>query len=166
MRALDAAFDRLLTALAALAAAIFGAMALLISVNVVLRNLGLPTLFGLLDAVEYGLLAATFLAAPWVLARNAHVTIDLVTAALPQAAARRAARAAACIGLAVSGTVAVYGAEAALASAARGSMVRTALVFPEWWALAIVPVAFALIALEFLRQIVRPPALSRTASGL
>lgn len=166
MHQLETYFDRVLTGLAALAAAIFAATAVLIGVNVVLRNLDLPTLFGLLDAVEYGLLAATFLAAPWVLARNAHVSIDLLTAALPVPAGRALGRLTAGLGLALSVTVAWYGMEAAAASAARGSMVRTAFVFPEWWALSLVPAGFTLMALEFLRQMLRPSAPARGTAGL
>lgn len=166
MHRLDQAFDRLLVALAAFAAAIFGATALLISVNVVLRNLGMPTIYGLLDAVEYGILAATFLGAPWVLARNAHVAVDLVTAALPEGLRRLVGRIVACIGLVVSALFLVYALEAATASAARGSMIRTAFVIPEWWVLSITPVAFALIAIEFLRQAIRPPREPHEAPGL
>lgn len=156
MAFLNAAFDRLLQGCAALAAAVFGLTAVAISVNVVLRNMAGTTIFGLLDAVEYGLLAATFLAAPWVLWKNAHVTVDLLTAALPPRIARSLARIVAAGGCALSSVFLVYAVEAALTSASRGSMIRTAFVVPEWWALSAAPAGFALIAIEFLRQTLRP----------
>jgi len=166
MRRIERLFDGVLAALAGVAAAIFGATALLISLNVVLRGTGAATIVGLLDAVEYGLLAATFLAAPWVLARHAHVTVDLVTAALPARLARPLARLVAVAGFAVSAVFLRYAAAAMLVSAERASMIRTAFTIPEWWLLAIAPVAFLLICLEFLRQAIRPAAGAPPAPGL
>lgn len=166
MERLNLLFDRIIGAFAALAAAIFGATAVLIAINVVLRNTSHSTIFGLLDAVEYGMLAATFFAAPWVLAKHAHVTVDLVTAGLPSAAARPIARAIALLGFAVSAIFLRYATEAALVSAERSSMIRTAFVIPEWWVLAIAPVSFVLICIEFLRQAARPADPKREASGL
>lgn len=162
MTRLSKSFDALLRAFAVLAAAIFGATAVAITLNVILRNTAGTTIFGLLDVVEYGLLAATFLAAPWVLAQSAHVAVDLVTAALPTAVARPLARVTALVGFAVSAVFLWYAVEAAMTSAARGSMIRTALVVPEWWALSAAPLGFALICIEFLRQAADPPAGART----
>ena len=156
MTGLNAAFDVLLQLCAAIAAAIFGVTAVAISINVVLRNSAGTTIFGLLDAVEYGLLAATFLAAPWVLWKNAHVTIDLLTANLPAAGARLLARLVSALGCLLSATFLWFAVQAALASAARGSMIRTAFVVPEWLALSAAPIGFALISVEFLRQMLRP----------
>jgi TRAP-type C4-dicarboxylate transport system permease small subunit len=156
------AFDALLQVCAWIAAAIFGATALAITLNVILRNTAGTTIFGLLDMVEYGLLAATFLAAPWVLAKHAHVTVDLVTAALPTAAARPLARLTALVGFAVSAVFLWYAVEAAMTSAARGSMIRTSFVIPEWWALSAAPLGFALICVEFLRQVANPPVGARS----
>ncbi|MEY8840074.1 TRAP transporter small permease [Cribrihabitans sp. XS_ASV171] len=159
-------FDMILLACAIFAATVFGATAVLISVNVVLRNLGGTTIFGLLDAVEYGLLAATFLAAPWVLRQKAHVSVDLITSALPDLPRRRLAQAIAIIGFAVALVFTRYAAEAAWSSAARGSMIRTAFTIPEWWVLSIAPLAFTLICIEFLRQVIEPGNRAEKATGL
>jgi TRAP-type C4-dicarboxylate transport system permease small subunit len=165
MHSLNAAFDALLKFFAGIAGVIFALTALSISVNVVLRNTAGTTIFGLLDAVEYGLLAATFLAAPWVLWKHAHVTVDLLTASLKPAVARPLARAVAVLGFVVSAVFLWYAVEAAMVSAARGSMIRTAFVVPEWWALSAAPLGFVLICIEFLRQAVRPQ-LSHDMAGL
>ncbi|MFC3615790.1 TRAP transporter small permease [Lutimaribacter marinistellae] len=166
MTSLNSAFDRVLLACAIFAAGIFGATAVLISVNVVLRNLGAATIYGLLDAVEYGLLAATFLAAPWVLSQKAHVSVDLVTSVLRPATSRRLSRAVSLTGFTVSLVFLRYAVEAAWRSAERGSMIRTAFTIPEWWVLAIAPVAFVLICIEFLRQAAHPDERAEKASGL
>ncbi|WP_372609804.1 TRAP transporter small permease [Aquicoccus sp.] len=165
MPSFNAAFDAVLKFCAGLAGAIFALIALAICLNVILRNTGSGSLRGLLDAVEYGLLAATFLAAPWVLWKQAHVTVDLVTASLPTRVARPLARFVALLGFVVSGAFLWYATDAALHSAARGSMIRTAFVIPEWWALSAAPVGFVLICIEFLRQTLHP-RLSRDMAGL
>ena len=166
MQAVERVFERVLKGCAALSAAILAGIALSISVNVVLRNAFDAPVYGLLEAVEYGLLAVTFLGAPWVLSQSAHVTVDLVTTALRPAVARILARLTAAVGLGVSLVAMRYGIEAAAVSFGRGSMVRTAFVFPEWWLLSIMPLGFGLIALEFLRQVLRGPRARGAATGL
>ena len=49
----------------------------------------------------------------------------------------------------------VYGGSAAIASYKAGSMVIKTLITPEWWALAPLPVAFALLAIEVLFRMQR-----------
>lgn len=166
MSKLNALFDSVLMVCAALAGTIFAAIAAAISVNVVLRNLFGSPIYGLLDAVEYGLLVATFLGAPWVLWKRGHVTVDLITAALPARLAGPLGRLTALIGLAACLALMRYAGEAVLISAQRGSMIRTAFIIPEWWVLAVAPVGFALLALEFLRQMVGATDRSRATAGL
>lgn len=158
--------DRLLRLCAGLAGAILAAIVAGITLNVVLRNILGQPIFGLLDLVEYGLLVVTLLGAPWVLSRNAHVVVDLVTASLPAPLAGRVSRAVACLGLAVSVIMVWYGAKAAITSYGRGSVIRTAFDVPEWWVLSVLPVAFSLMAAEFLRQVIRPARWRDTRSGL
>jgi len=166
MSKLNTLFDGVLLVCAALAGAIFAGIAAMISVNVVLRNLFGSPVYGLLDAVEYGLLLATFLGAPWVLWKRGHVTVDLVTAALPDRLAAPLARLTALIGLAACVTLVRYAGEAALISAQRGSMIRTAFTIPEWWVLAVAPLCFALLAVEFLRQAAGRADRTRATAGL
>lgn len=155
LRRLEAAHLAVLTGLAWLAGAIFLAMAVLIPVDVVLRNTGQRTLYFLLDGIEYGLLLAIFLAAPWVLAKSAHVRVDIFASALPPPLRRQTARLVNLLGATLSALFGWFALEATLISAARGSLVIKSVIFPEWWALAIVPVSCLLLALEFLRRLVR-----------
>lgn len=162
MKSISQTFDALLAVCAWIAAGLVASVALAITVNVVFRAIGAGSIFGLLDLVEYALLTCTFLAAPWVLSKNAHVTVDLVTAALPMRFARPLARVTALVGAGTSAIFFWYGLEAMLVSAARGSMIRTSFVVPEWWALSVGPFGFALISLEFLRQAINPPVREQT----
>ncbi|MDF1727572.1 MAG: TRAP transporter small permease [Sulfitobacter sp.] len=159
-------FDRLLTACAGLSALVLAAITAGIAINVVLRNLFGAPLYGLLDLVEYGLLLVTFLGAPWVLRQSAHVVVDLVTGALPPGPTRLLARAMAVVGCAASVLMIWYSWQAAATSFARGSMIRTAFVTPEWWVLSVMPLSFALLSLEFARQVINPPTRRGSETGL
>jgi TRAP-type transport system small permease protein len=150
MQKLEDLYRRLLAGLAAVAGVIFALTAVLITVNVVLRAWFSSAIFGLFDAIEYGLLAATFLAAPWVLARNAHVTVDIALMALSDRQRRRVGRLTNLLGAGLCAVFVHYSLTATLASAARGSMIRTSFVIPEWWVLSILPFAMSLMMVEFL----------------
>jgi TRAP-type C4-dicarboxylate transport system permease small subunit len=159
-------FDRLLTALAWTAGAIAVAIVIAICLNVALRNILGETIYGLFDAIEYGMLAMTFLAAPWVLSKNAHVTVDLISRGLPPGPGRVLARVTNLIGCVVALVFLIYAFQAMTTSMARGSMIRTAFTIPEWWTLSVAPLSFALICVEFLRQAIWPPARPMTETGL
>ncbi|MDE0783786.1 MAG: TRAP transporter small permease [Planktomarina sp.] len=137
-----------------------------ISINILLRNLFMSPIYGLLDLVEYGLLLLTFSGAPWVLSKYAHVTVDLVTSAVPLNTAQLIARYVSILGFCVSLVVAIYSLEAVVTSQSHGSMIRTAFVIPEWWVLSIMPASFTLLALEFLRQAISPSRNFTTPKGL
>jgi TRAP-type C4-dicarboxylate transport system permease small subunit len=165
--ALGRPFDRFLWVLAVIAAGILALIAVVICVNVVLRNLGMSSIYGALDAIQYALMVATFLGAPHVLARGGHVKVDLITNAVPDGARRALDVAVSLIGGASAAVLGWYGAEAAWASAARGSMIRTSFVIPEWWMLIFVPLSMALCVIVFARRLLHPEAQEqRTASGL
>jgi TRAP-type C4-dicarboxylate transport system permease small subunit len=166
MRRFELLFERLLLGLAVAAAVIFAAIALAIPVNVVMRNMTGGAIRGLFEVIEFGLLAATFLAAPWVFSRNGHVSVDLVVSVLPRAGRRIADTLANLIGMTISAIFFWYSGEAMLASYSRGSMVRATFIYPEWWTLAIIPVAMALIVIEFLRRLLRPAGGKRILTGL
>jgi TRAP-type C4-dicarboxylate transport system permease small subunit len=143
----------LLHALAVAAALLLGAVALLVTADVVARNLRLGTLPWILEVSEYSLPLATFLVAPWLLHRGEHVRLDALVAALPGPLGRALDRLADAAGLGVSAVFVVYGLRAIASSARQGSLVIKSVVFPEWWLYAPVPVCFALLAVEFVRRL-------------
>ncbi|MHA3916676.1 TRAP transporter small permease [Halovulum sp. GXIMD14793] len=159
-------WDRFLAALAMGAAGILLLIATAITVNVILRSTGFPVLYGTLDAVEYGLLLACFLGTPWVLAQRAHVQVDLLVNALPDPVEYRLSRIVSALGAGLCLAFAYFGFQAMSASYARGAMIRTSFVIPEWWTLAIIPTALTLCALEFVRQCWWPVSTPKEISGV
>lgn len=157
---IGSAYRGLLHGCAAVAAVLLGVTALLVTGDVVARNLGLGTLPWILEVSEYVLPLATFLVAPWLLHRNEHVRLDILLTALPSRLGRGLDRAADLVGLAVCAVFVVYGARAIASSAQQGSLVIKSIVFPEWWLYAPVPACFALLAIEFVRRLAGRGALA------
>lgn len=153
------AYGRLLHAGAVVAALLLGVLAVLVTGDVVARNLGIGTLPWILEVSEYGLPLATFLVAPWLLHRNEHVRLDVLLTTIPRGAARTLDRFSDVVGLAVSAVFVIYGTRAVQSSAQQGSMVIKSVVFPEWWLYAPVPVCFAFLAVEFVRRFLGAGAL-------
>jgi TRAP-type C4-dicarboxylate transport system permease small subunit len=143
----------LLHAGAVAAALLLGAVAVLVTGDVVARNLGLGTLPWIIEVSEYSLPLATFLVAPWLLHRGEHVRLDVLAILLPARWVAVLDRLAGLAGLAISMVFVVFGARAVWSSAQQGSLVIKAVVFPEWWLYAPVPACFALLAVEFLRRL-------------
>ena len=147
------AYLLLVEALAATAGVLLGSMALAVAFDVVSRNIGFGAFPWIADASEYSLPLATFLAAPWLLAKNEHVRLDVLLHVLPGRAARMLDAASNSIGLAVCAVLVAYGLRTIANSASQGAMVIKSMVFPEWWLYVPVPLCFALLGIEFARRL-------------
>lgn len=155
MTRLSAAYGRLLDALAVLAALLLLAMVVLVTGDILLRNLTRGGFAWANEVSEYALYLMTLLVAPWLLRRGQHVRLDLVLANVPLRAARVMELLADLIGLGVCLVMLRYGIGITLESWRLGSITIKNLVFPEWWLLAPLPAAFLLIALEFVFRMQR-----------
>jgi len=140
----------------ALAAALIGAIVVLVCYDVLARNLGLHSLPWIVEVTEYTLPLATFLAAPWLMWRFEHVRLDLLATTLSPKALAAVDRLAAAACLAVSLVIVWYSVAVILDTRKIGSMVIKSLAFPEWWLFLPVPVCFALLAGECARRLLLP----------
>ena len=154
MERLEAAYGKLLEALALAACALVFGMTLMICADVLLRNVRLvPGLVGLEwsnEISEAMLYLITMLTAPWLLRKGQHVRVDIVLRAVPKRVGWVFEWIVDVLGLACCLLIAYYGARAALASFAAGSMSIKTLVTPEWWLLSVLPVAFLALSVEML----------------
>jgi TRAP-type C4-dicarboxylate transport system permease small subunit len=152
MEAFSRWYAKLLDALALFAAFVLLAMTLMICADVLLRNVALvPGMRGLAwsnEVSEAALYLVTMLTAPWLLRQGRHIRVDVVLRVIPKLAGWWCELACDAIALACCAAMAVYGARAAAASYRAGSMSIKTLVTPEWWLLAPLPFAFALLAIE------------------
>ncbi len=154
MERLSLAYDRLLEACALAACGVLFLLMAMICADVLLRNAAIvPGLDGLSwsnELSESMLYLLTMLAAPWLLRQGQHVRVDILLRVIPRRAAWYCEWIADSIALACCVVMVVYGTRSALASFGAGSLSIKTLIMPEWWLLAPLPAAFALLGIEIL----------------
>ncbi len=155
MNTLARAHQVLITGLGYASGLALAALALGITADVALRNLGIANMTWLLEVSEYILFLATFLAAPWVLRENAHVSVDLLLSGLSPPLRRPLEVAANLLGLGICATLTWYGLRVTRDGFERGDMIFKELVVPEWPFLAAVAIAGALLMVEFALRLAR-----------
>jgi TRAP-type C4-dicarboxylate transport system permease small subunit len=155
----EAAYGKLLEALALAACALIFAMTLMICADVLLRNVQIiPGLAGLEWANEISeamLYLVAMLTAPWLLRRGQHIRVDIILRAVPKPVGWVFEWIVDVLGLVCCIAIAYYGARAALASFMAGSVSIKTLVTPEWWLLSALPVAFLALSIEMLLRMRR-----------
>ncbi len=150
MKQLSTIFGRLFDAFALLAALGLLAMVVVVTADILLRNLAGTGISWANEVSEYALYLITLFTAPWLLRRGQHVRLDLVLTLVPPRVAWTMEVAGDILGLAVSLVLVRYGAAMTIDSARMGAITIKNLVFPEWWLLAPLPITFALLAIEFI----------------
>jgi TRAP-type C4-dicarboxylate transport system permease small subunit len=167
---LDAAWGRLLTALALVACGLVALMVAVICADVFVRNLRLGNLPWATEIAEYTLYLSTFLAAPWLLRQGAHVRMDILLKAMPPKMAWRLELVADTIAILTCAALMLASANSAWASAKQGSLIFKIFVFPEWWLIMPASVMFGVLALEFVwrlrRQWKGPQAVRQEATSV
>jgi TRAP-type transport system small permease protein len=148
--ALSRWFATLLDALLLFAALLVLIMTIMIGADVLLRNVGLYGIAWSAEVSEYILYLVTLASAPGLLRKGQHIRVDIVLRALPGRVAYAMEWIADVIGLACAVYFVWYGCRVAAQSYAAGAVSIKTLVLPEWWMLAALPAAFALVAIEFV----------------
>ena len=154
MDRLETAYGKLLEAFALAACALVFGMTLMICADVLLRNVRIiPGVAGLEwsnEISEAMLYLVTMLTAPWLLRRGQHIRVDILLRALPPRLAYLMEWLADLAGLGCALYFVAFGWRVAQASYAAGAISLKTLVLPEWWMLAGLPLAFLLVAIEFV----------------
>lgn len=146
------AWKCLLLSCALCAGAILGVIVLLVTYDVILRNLGARSPSWIVDATEYALPLATLLVAPWLVFKGEHIRLDIVVAHLPIKARIRIEKSSFLICALISFALSYYSVLVIKDSYETGSLVIKNVIFPEWWTYAPLPFCFLMIAVESLRQ--------------
>lgn len=143
------AYGGLVSGLAVLSGAIFGLMAFFIGADVFMRNVMGSGLSWVIELMEYAMYVATVFAAPWVLREGGHVSVDIVTSALPPRWGQWAGVVAALLGGIICSVIFYYSAIATLRAFDRGSMVYKSFTVPEWVITVFVPLGMFFMVIEF-----------------
>jgi TRAP-type transport system small permease protein len=162
MQHLSYAFGRVLDGLMLAACLLLLAMAVMIGADVVSRNVGWGGIAWSGEASENIIYLLTLLSAPWLLRQGQHIRVDILLRALPDRTGWLLEWAGDMLGLACSLYFVWYGWAVLAESYRAGAVTIKTLVTPEWWMLAPLPVAFLLLAVEFLFRMHRLAYSERT----
>jgi len=150
MQALSRIYGRVLDAMMFLAAVLLLFMTLMIGADVFLRNIGAGGIPPANELSEDSLYLITLLTAPGLLRMGQHIRIDIVLQVLPTRIGWLLEWIGDVLGFVCCLYFVWYGASVTLASYTNGSISMKTLIMPEWWLLWPLPVAFVLVAVEFL----------------
>jgi len=143
-------YGRLLDGMLTAAGVLLLVMTLMIGADVFLRNIGAGGVPPSNELSEDCLYLVTLLGAPGLLRQGQHIRVDIVLRGLPLHIGWLMEWAGDSAGLACCVVFVWYGISVAATSFIDGALSIKTLVLPEWWLLAPMPVAFALLAIEFV----------------
>ena len=164
IHALARAYDRVTEACGAIAAGLVLVITLIITADVLLRNVMRDTIPGDIELSEYAMLFITAFSAPWILNRGQHIRIDVILKILPARAAWVCEMLCDGIGIVLSVLMTVYGVRVAIASFNSGTKLVKEFVIPEWWILTPLPLMFLLLGVGFvirLHKVANGPRMAR-----
>ncbi len=150
MQKLSDLYGRLLNALAGAAALLLLAMVIIVTADILLRNLFITGFVWSNEVSEYALYLITLLTAPWLLRRGQHIRLDLILTAVPRNVAWLMEAVGDTLGFIVCLIMLRYTWLMTYEAFKLGSITIKNLIFPEWWMLAPMPFTFLLLAIEFV----------------
>lgn len=149
---LSTIFDRGQAALAVVTAMVIVFVMLLICADVVGRVLLNRPVKATVEISSGSLLYIAFLAAPWILKGDGHITIDIVTDLLGPRARALLAILSSLIGVLVFLLLEIYGVIASWELIEKGTVVPGVVDVPKWVFVIAIPVGSFFVFLEFLRR--------------
>jgi len=164
LRAVAAAYDRLVSALAVLAAASIVLGFVLIVLDVTLRAVGLRPFAFTSAVVEYVLLYFTLFAAPWLVRHKGHVYVDALIARFSGGTRWAAEKFAYAVCVATSLAFALIGFRLAFDAIVSGSIEERSIDVPSWVDYGPVGPVFLIVAIEFARYLIGRDSMYRDHS--
>lgn len=155
MRYVVKAYSAVLYGMAALAGLLMVAMMSVIFIDVVLRNLGYQSSAHFFTFTEYALLVVPCLGAPWLVREKGHVYVEMFLMSLPPRGRAFAVRAIGVICVAVCAVLAWYGGAITVSDFVHAERDVRSFDMPRWIVVGFIPLSFAMMAIEFLRFLVR-----------
>jgi TRAP-type C4-dicarboxylate transport system permease small subunit len=133
------------------------AIALVTSMEVIMRYAFNAPLGWSGDSVMVALSVLTFLAVPRITRENAHVAMTFAVDGAPPPVRVALARLGHAAGFAVCGICGWYGADAALQHYQTGVQMITVTAWPKWWVTGTIAYGLLSAALYFLRHLLEAP---------
>ncbi|HSU64554.1 MAG TPA: TRAP transporter small permease [Burkholderiales bacterium] len=145
------AYEAVLYGMAWCAGFLIAAMMVVITVDVVLRNLGFQSWAHFFTFTEYALLVVPCLGAPWLVREKGHIYVEILLMHLQPRPRRWLTRGIglACIGICL--VIAWYGFEVTLTDFLRAERDVRSFDMPRWLVVGWIPLSFLMMAIEFGR---------------
>lgn len=151
MRYVAKSYDAVIYGMAFIAAFLMAAMMVVITLDVVLRNLGYQSSAHFFTFTEYALLIVPCLGAPWLAREKGHIYVEIVLNGLPPRGKRAMTAVIGLFCIAVCLTIAWYGFEVAWRDFVQNEKDVRSMDWPRWMVVGWIPVSFFLMAVEFAR---------------
>ena len=157
LRRAERVLDMVIDAFALVATLILAALVVCVSAEVVMRYfVGRPTRW-VNEFSEYALLWLAFLAAPWILRKEAHVKVEMLTDVLSPEWRYKFHVTTSLVGAAVCALFCWVSTAYVVEVFGTGEFLFKSVQLPKWAVMAVMPPGLALLAIQFVRRAMRPP---------
>jgi C4-dicarboxylate transporter, DctQ subunit len=143
--------DGLVYGMAIIAAFLLAAMMVVITFDVILRNLGYQSSAHFFTFTEYALLIVPCLGAPWLAREKGHIYVEILLQSMPPRARARMTTAIGLLCIAVCLVIAWYGFEVTWRDFVQNEKDVRSMDFPRWLVVGWIPLSFLMMAIEFAR---------------
>lgn len=148
-------YDKIITGLAVIGGVSLVVITIAIIIDVVLRNTGFRPSQSTSALVEYVMLFSTMAAAPWLVRKNSHVAITSFVQTMPAVFRLLVGRIVLVLCVIVLALLSWRSGVVGLEMLAAGSVDMRSINIPSWVLYAMLSGGFGMMALEFLRMLLR-----------
>jgi TRAP-type C4-dicarboxylate transport system permease small subunit len=145
-------FDKTVTAMMVMGAALIIIDTLAVSIDVIVRYITGVSYTGLFELTEYSLLWITFLPTAWLLKTGGHIRVDLLADRLEPRPRAILDSIASIIGVIVLGALTWYGAKLTVLDFQTGLYLSSILAPVKWPIEIIIPIGYFLLLVDLLRK--------------
>lgn len=149
------AYDAVLYGMAYAAGFLMAAMMVVITLDVVLRNLGYQSSAHFFSFTEYALLAVPCLGAPWLVREKGHIYVEILHMYLSPTWRRVLMYLIGITCVAVCAIVAWYGFAVTISDYVQNEKDVRSFDMPRWIVVGFIPLSFSMMTIEFIRFLVR-----------
>jgi len=151
VRLIAKAYDAVVYGMAGVAAFLLVAMMVVITLDVVLRNLGYQSSAHFFTFTEYALLIVPCMGAPWLAREKGHIYVEILLMSLQERTRARMTMLVGAICVAVCLVIAWFGFQVALNDYLQNEKDVRSMDMPRWLIVGWIPVSFLMMAVEFAR---------------
>ena len=144
-------YDAVLYGMAYLAAFLMVAMMVVITLDVILRNLGYQSSAHFFTFTEYALLIVPCLGAPWLVREKGHIYVEIFLMSLSERMRARLTVAIGLICIAVCVVIAWYGFGVTWRDFVQNEKDVRSMDMPRWMVVGWIPLSFLMMGIEFAR---------------